>query len=71
MSLEREIGEIHTKVDNIVKLLEKQNGRLAKVENKVVTLEKWQSLVLGAFATCGAIIGVFTEEVVTAIKKII
>lgn len=57
MTIEREVGEIHTKVDHLIELVRKQNGRVTKLEDQVGTLRRWQALVIGAFAAAGTGIG--------------
>lgn len=62
MSLEREVGEIHTKVDHLVNLMEKQNGRVTKLEDQVSGLRRWQAMIIGGFTAVGSGIGaIFTK----------
>lgn len=62
MSLDREIGEIHTKVDQLIGLVEKQNGRVGKLEEQVNGLRRWQAMIIGGFTAVGTGIGsLFTK----------
>jgi len=49
MSLDREVGEIKITVQNIEKLLLKQNGRVGKLEDRTDKLEKWRTYLTGAW----------------------
>ena len=62
MSLEREVGEIHTKVDHLVALVEKQNGRVGKLEGQVSILRRWQYFVVGAFTAAGTGLGAIISK---------
>ena len=57
MTVERELGEIHTKVNNILELVEKQDGRVERLEEQVSTMRRWQAFVIGLFTTAGTGIG--------------
>lgn len=52
-SLDREVGEIHTKVDHLITLVEKQNGRVTKVEEQVSKIRRFQSYMIGIFTAIG------------------
>ena len=66
MTLEREVGEIHTKVDHLIDLVGKQNGRVVKLEDQVGTLRRWQALVIGAFAAAGTGLGAAISKITGA-----
>lgn len=62
--LNREVGEIHTKVDNIINLLEPMDDRLKKTENKVEALRRWQAWIIGIFTSAGAGVGATIHKII-------
>lgn len=54
-----EFGALRSDVKNIIAMLEKQNGRVAKLEEQVGALRRWQMLVVGLFTAAGGGIGTF------------
>jgi hypothetical protein len=52
-----EVREIHTKVDHLVALVEKQNERVTKLEENVGSIRRWQAFVVGVFTAAGTGIG--------------
>ena len=54
---ESDFGEMRSDVKYIREMLEKQNGRLGKVEDKVASLMRWRAWVLGMFTTAGTTVG--------------
>lgn len=61
MTIERELGEINANVKNIISLLEKQNGRVGKLEEKVENLRMWRSAVLGGSFVISTIAGFISQ----------
>lgn len=60
--INREVGEIHTKVDHLIKLVEKQNSRVSTLEGEVSSLRRWQAAVVGGFTAIGTGIGAFLTK---------
>lgn len=54
---EQEWGELRSDVKHILIQVEKQNGRVGKLEEQVGALRRWQMLVIGIFTTAGGGIG--------------
>lgn len=63
MAIEREVGEIHTKVDHLIVLVEKQNGRVSKLEDQVSGIRRWQAAVIGAVTAVSSGVGVAISKV--------
>ena len=61
--LNREVGEIHTKVDNIIILLEPMQSRIQETETKIEALRRWQSWVIGVTATVGTGLGIVAHKI--------
>ena len=61
--LNREVGEIHTKVDHLIGLVEKQNGRVTKLEEKVGGLRRWQAAIMGVFMAAGTGLGSLLHKI--------
>jgi uncharacterized membrane protein len=57
MSIEREVGEIHTKVDHLINMLGEQSDRVSELEADVNSLRRWQAYVIGIFTAVGAGVG--------------
>ena len=57
--MEREVGEIHTKVDHLISLVEKQNGRVSKLEDQVSGIRRWQAYFIGLMTAAGTGVGTF------------
>lgn len=57
MTIERELGELHTKVDHLIELVGKQNGRVGDLEEDVHGLRRWQSYIIGIFTAAGTGLG--------------
>lgn len=46
---DKEFGELRSDVKNILVLLEKQNGRVGKLEDRTTKLETWRTFLAGAW----------------------
>ena len=55
--LNREVGEIHTKVDHLITLVEKQSDRVSTVENQVGNIRRFHAYIVGGFTAVGTGIG--------------
>lgn len=51
------LGEIRGELRSIKDLVERQNGRVGKLEDKVDGLRRWQAAVIGLFTAAGTGIG--------------
>lgn len=54
MNLERDLGTIFTKLENIEDLLLTQNGRVSRLEDKVDNLRLWRASLIGIGGFVGA-----------------
>lgn len=63
MSLEREVGEIHTKVNSILTMLESGKRDVEEIEDRVNKIEKWQHMIIGGFTAAGGAVGAVSTKI--------
>lgn len=61
MSLERELGHISAKLENIEDLLLTQNSRVSKLEDKVDSLRLWRASLVGIAGVTSVIVSFFVN----------
>lgn len=58
----QEFGELIANVRTIKELVEKQNGRVSKLEDQVGAIRRWQAYIVGIGTAIGTSFGVILDR---------